>query len=36
MQIHAYQHVWVVWGRKPYPDEAIPAQSPLENKEMAD
>ncbi|KAK0367613.1 methyltransferase, partial [Colletotrichum limetticola] len=36
MQIHAYQHVWVVWGRKPYPDEAIPAQSPSENKEMTD
>ncbi|KAK1700505.1 methyltransferase [Colletotrichum godetiae] len=36
MQIHAYQHVWVVWGRKPYPDEAVPAQSPPEDKNMTD
>ncbi|KAH0442716.1 methyltransferase domain-containing protein [Colletotrichum camelliae] len=25
IQIHAYQHVWVVWGRKPYPEEMAAA-----------
>ncbi|EFQ29075.1 methyltransferase domain-containing protein [Colletotrichum graminicola M1.001] len=36
MHIHAYQHVWVVWGRKPYPGETVPSRSPPEDGNQAE
>ncbi|KAF9882000.1 methyltransferase domain-containing protein [Colletotrichum karsti] len=34
MHIHAYQHVWVVCGRKPYPEETVAAST--EDDDMAE
>ncbi|OLN85908.1 hypothetical protein CCHL11_05342 [Colletotrichum chlorophyti] len=34
IHIHAYQHVWVVWGRKPYPGETAATGCPLDSENM--